>query len=212
MNGERELTHGSIALSCDIDGFFRQVLSAAIEAHGCETTEAAECYLVGLLADYAKPDQLSSDTLQRPITFLMQDALRCSGPERFTRLRALGDGVLYVTSFFRDHLERRGVQLNYVRKLGARAYSDVSAMLHPAHTAGKDETSRVDVFRELSENFQGYADVLNHVADRLLASSSRSASSTVKLYERWLKTGSRALAEALAEHGLIPLRGNDAVN
>jgi hypothetical protein len=33
----------------------------------------------------------------------------------------------------------------------------------------------------------------------------------VRVYERWLKTGSDGLAQALASHGLVPVRGAKGV-
>jgi len=85
--------------------------------------------LAGLLADYAKPDRLEAEALDRPLTLLLDEALHTAGRERFERLRSLGDGVLYTSGFFADHLSTRGVELRYVRALGARAYDSAAAML-----------------------------------------------------------------------------------
>ena len=42
---------------------FRQAVDEAMRVHGYEATHAAEQYVVGLLADYARPNQLSGETL-----------------------------------------------------------------------------------------------------------------------------------------------------
>ena len=119
----------TIDLSSSLSHFFGQAVDEAMRVHGYEATHAAEQYVVGLLADYARPNQLSGETLCRPLTLLLAEALESSGPERFARLRSLGDGVLYVSGFFGEHLEMRGVELRYVSSLGARAYEGAGSLL-----------------------------------------------------------------------------------
>lgn len=198
-------TTPDIELGTDLHRFFSGVLEAAMRDRNISATGAAEYYLVALLADYAKPDALTHETLDRPLTLLLDEAFRAAGSERFDRLRALGDGVLYVSGFFSEHLSTRGIEVRYVNTLGARAYEGAASMLE-RHASG--QTSAPDVFRELAENFTRFVEALSGVADRLLATSSQSsAKSVVQLYERWLKTGSSAIAGALARQGLLPTRG-----
>jgi len=175
-----------------------------------EATEAAEFYLAGLLADYAKPDRLEAEALDRPLTLLLDEALHTAGRERFERLRSLGDGVLYTSGFFADHLSTRGVELRYVRALGARAYDSAAAMLR--QSAG-DGSGAPDVFRELADNFAMFAEVVSRVADVLQANSAHNSNrQVVRLYERWVKTGSAPLAVALAGRGLTPQRGHGGIH
>src|SRR5262245_19111737 len=94
--------------------YFRSVVSDAIRCRQIEATEAAEGYLVALLCDYAHPDPEAESTLTEPLTFLLRDALDATGPERFRRLRILGDGVLYAVGFFGGHIELLGVDRSYV--------------------------------------------------------------------------------------------------
>jgi hypothetical protein len=196
-----------IDLSGNITRFFREVVDSAIQARGLDATDAAETYVVALLVDYAKPDQLSGETLCRPLTLLFDEALQAAGHERFERLRSLGDGVLYVSGFFGDHLQMRGVELGYVSALGARAYDSAAAMLRRG--AGNAEAGAApDVFAELAHNFDMFVELMNEVADALFAQSVRTDSATLRLYERWLRNGSSSLSEALSARGLVPLRGD----
>jgi hypothetical protein len=203
--------HTDIELSSNLTQFFRSVVDDAIRAHGYDTTDAAETYLVALLADYARPDQLTGETLCRPLTFLLEEAMQLSGPERFERLRVLGDGVLYVTGFFGDHLDTRGVARSYVNALGARAYDSAGAMLRGV-TIIASETTSPDLFRELSEKFPMFVDLLSRIADGLQVNAARSDKAIVKLYERWLRTGSRELAQALTSRGMVPMRGDHTLH
>ena len=203
-----------IDLSANVTAFFRDMVDVARRKSGIEATEAAQTYVVALLADYAKPDHRTGETLCRPLTLLLSEALQQAGHERFERLRILGDGVLYVSGFFGDHLQNRGVELDYVSSVGARAYGGAASMLRKSGTfSGSSEAAAPDVFSELSERFQAFVELLSYIADTVLASSAHGSNRAVlKAYERWLRTGSASLAEALASRGLVPLRGDGTLH
>ncbi len=209
MSAGTGIPHPDIDLSGNVTHFFRELVDDALRAQGSQATDAAESYVVALLADYAKPGQLNKETLRRPLTLLLDEAMQRSGHERFERLRSLGDGVLYVSGFFSDHLETRGVELEYVSALGARAYDSAAAMLRGNSGNAPEQHSAVpDVFAELADNFRMFVALVSRIAERLYAQSACTQSSVVKLYERWLKTGSNALAGALAARGVVPVRGS----
>ena len=189
-------------LSANLESFFHDVLDDAMRQKQVAATEAAEVYLVSLLADYARPDALSSAALERPVTLLLDEALNAPGQERFERLRVLGDGVLYVSGFFAQHLETRGVEVRYVTSLGARAYDNAGRMLR-----GAANENAPDLFFELAENFERFAQLLNAVAERLQLAAAPSSLGLLKLYERWLKTGSQELGSELMQRGVLPVRG-----
>jgi hypothetical protein len=69
-----------------------------------------------------------------------------------------------------------------------------------------------DVFHELAENFDTLVALLSDVADAIYASSAKDPRDVLELYERWSRRGSRPLGEALARWGVVPTRGNGAVN
>ena len=194
--------------SGDLRGFFQELLTAAVSERGTTPTDAAQAYVVALLADYAKPGSLSRDTIERPFTLLLAEALETAGSERFERLRALGDGALYVRGFFHEFLENRGVALGYVSTVGARAYDGAAAMLR---RASSEASSAPDVLGELAERFDAFVELLGSVGDRLLA---RGGSNTdvLRLYERWLRTGSTDIAGVLSGRGLTPLRSSGGLH
>src|SRR5829696_6790394 len=97
----------SIALERSVGGFFHEVVGDAVRTQQLDATDQAMSYLVALLTEFAHPDPDREDTFDRPLAFLLDEALRTTGAERFQRLRALGDGVLYLTGFFGDHIETR---------------------------------------------------------------------------------------------------------
>lgn len=207
-----ELRAPDIDLSSSLTQYFRDIVEGAIRAHGYETTDAAETYLVALLADYARPDALTAETLCRPLTLLLEEAMQSPGAARFERLRILGDGVLYVTGFFGDHFDTRGVARSYVNALGARAYDAAAGMLNAMAAAPHTDAQRCDVFRELSEKFPMFVELFSRIADGIQVNSARSDRAMLRLYERWLRTGSQELAQGLWSHGLVPVRGDHTLH
>jgi hypothetical protein len=198
-----------IVAAGSVSEFFLEVVGDAIKARRVEATDGATSYLVCLLSDYAKPDVRAEEPLGRPLSFLLDEALHTveAGP-RFDRLRTLGDGVLYACGFFGEHFEARGVAATYVMGIGTTAYGAASSMLRARPSETNQAAPVVDIYGELSSKFPAFVEVLTEVADATNALSAASAKEVLKLYERWLKTGSDRLAQALGAHGLVPGRGN----
>jgi hypothetical protein len=207
----------SIALANNVGSFFHEAIGEAVRTRQVEATEQAMSYLVSLLSDFAHPNAERDDTFDRPLAFLLDEALRTTGAQRFQRLRALGDGVLYITGFFGDHIENRGVDVGYVTSVGATAYRGVASMLRraPADTseaASKRPEAEDNVFIELSQKFDRFVEVLTSVADATLAQQARGERGIVMLYERWLRSGSSTLAKELGARGLVPHRGSGGLH
>ena len=190
----------SILPAQSVSGFFVEVVEDAIKARKVEATEGATTYLVALLSDYAHPDRHAEEALDRPMTLLLDEALHApDAGERFERLRVLGDSVLYGCGFFADHFEARGVDLEYLHKLGTRAYGAASSMM-------RAQEGQPDLFGELAGKFGVFVDVVAEVADATIAMGTENPRGLLKVYERWLKTGSERLASALTSHGVVPTR------
>lgn len=191
----------TIVAAESVAGFFGTVVEDALKSRRVDATEGATRYLVGLLADYAHPEQTAGEALDRPMTLALDEALHVPDPaQRFERLRVLGDGVLYGCGFFGDHFEARGIDIAYMERLGTRAYGAASTMLR----AGAHETP--DLFAELAAKFGEFVEVVAEVADSTIAMGTENPRGLLKVYERWLKTGSDRLASALTSHGVVPTR------
>jgi hypothetical protein len=198
----------TIALARSVGSFFEEAVGEAVRTHRIEATEASRSYLVSLLSDFARPDPARDGTFERPLTFLLDEALRANGAERFQRLRVLGDSVLYIAGFFADHIENRGVDVGYVNNVGATAYGSAASMLR--RTVAADAAERGDednVFGELSRKFDCFVEILATVSETALAQQARGERGVLKLYERWLRSGSAVLADELGARGIVPLRG-----
>jgi hypothetical protein len=211
----------SIALERSVGGFFHEVVGEAVRTRQLDATEEATSYLVALLTDFAHPDPGRGSALDQPLAFLLDEAFRTAGPERFQKLRALGDGVLYLSGFFGDHIETRGVDVAYVTSVGATAYRGAASMLrHPEgasrrRTTGgesSDQAAEESVFSELAIKFHQFVEVLALVAETTLAQQAKTERGVLKLYERWLRSGSATLAKELGLRGIVPVRGTGGVH
>ncbi len=89
-------------------------------------------------------------------------------------------------------MRRKLVDVDYYVSIGGVAYQALS----------RYETDTFSpVFAELAEKFVAFVDVLSEVSER---SSCASNADLLRLYERWLKTGSRRSGQLLVERGVVP--------
>src|SRR5207302_10646421 len=132
---------------------------------------------------------------QKPLAFLLKEALEEAGPARLRLLRRLGDTSLFVSGFFPDSLARRSslVDVDYYIAMGGRAYDALAR-----------QALERSLWTDLSSRFRLLVDLLNEVSERTLASTNLGL---VRRYERWLKTGSERLASLLVKQGVVPRKG-----
>jgi hypothetical protein len=190
-----EAGQGALVLG-DERQFFRQSLSAAMEKRGVRASEQSEVYLTTLLNEQLRTAQ-AVERLDEPFGVRLAKAMQISGPERFERLRVLGDDVLFASGFFNAHLERRGLSHDYVTVMGQLAYNGAATTL-------RGYTRELSIFDELAAQFRSFVDLLRHVADSLVTTTALSEADLVNLYERWLRTGSEVLSATLLRVGMIP--------
>jgi hypothetical protein len=193
----------AIVAAQSIASFFSEAVEDSIRSRKIDATDGATRYIVALLAEYAHPDKLTGETLDRPLTLLFDEAVHApDAADRFERLRALGDGVLYGCGFFGDHFESRGVDRKYLHAIGTRAYESAGVMLRP-----RPKAPGFDLFGELAAKFAAFVEIVSDVADGSVATGTETARGLLRVYERWLKTGSERLANALTAQGMVPTRG-----
>jgi hypothetical protein len=194
------LADAPILSSPDIRDFFRDLLTRAIENQRARVQPFTELYLVNLLHEFLASEALfvqaeDGTWQQKPLAFLLKEALDEAGPARVRLLRRLGDTSLFISGFFPDSLARRSslVDVDYYIAMGGRAYDAVAR-----HAMERS------LWEELADKFRLLVDLLNEVSERTLASTD---TGLVRLYERWLKTGSDRLAAMLLKQGVVPRKG-----
>jgi hypothetical protein len=86
--------------------------------------------------------------------------------------------------------------VRYYATVGGRAY----AYLGREHE--REDPSGTRVFNELAERFLEFVDVLDEVSEKTRLGNPLGV---VRLYERWLATGSTRAAARLVEQGITPM-------
>lgn len=181
-------SHSSVA------EYFHELLTATIKSQGVDASEPTECYLVNLLATFAR-----APLDDEPLALKLAQAAEASPDERARQLKDVGDTSLYVSGFFADSLQRKLIDVDYYIQLGGAAYGELARYFRGYR---RSEVFG-EVYDELGAKFPRFVDVLAEVSEQ----TSMSNLGVVQLYERWLRTGSEWMARRLREHGLLPQKG-----
>ncbi len=185
--------------------FFRESLDAALSRQNTDADSHTTHYVVNLLTLFARSERFYEQTgdgpTLRPLAMILSDALHGDTErERTDAFRRLGDVSLFMAGFFSDSFARRSVDVDYYVGMGAGAYSRLAELLYGT-PAGR---AFCDVFDELAAKFQAFVDALNEIAEMSANTDDRDI---VRLYEVWLRTGSRRAASQLRRLGVVPMPG-----
>jgi hypothetical protein len=133
-----------------------------------------------------------ADDRHEPLALRLGRALESGGLEQRARLRNVGDFSLFMSGFFSDSFRRRLIDVDYYKSMGEYAYGSLSR---------RDEDAFCEVFAELARKFVGFTDVLSDVSERTAMSSN---ADVLRLYEKWLRTGSPRDGQRLVDKGIVP--------
>jgi hypothetical protein len=181
--------------------FFKDALHGALEKRQLAVEDQTEHYVVNVLTLFSRSEELYEDTPDgkrlKPLVVMLSDALEArSAGDRNRGLQRLGDVSLFVAGFFAHSFARKLIDIDYHIAMGGRAY----AVLAETMSRGKGRVLG-QVFAELAQNFQPMVDALNEVSE---TSYSHSDKDILRLYEIWLRTGSRRCYEILKRLGVDP--------
>jgi hypothetical protein len=182
--------------------FFRDSLQSALTHQRLAVEDQTEHYVVNLLTLFARSEQLYSSTESggprlKPLVVMLTEALEARSPgDRQRGLQRLGDVSLFVAGFFARSFARKLIDVDYHIAMGGRAYASLAALVGrgPGRVLGQ-------VFAELADKFQPMVDALNEISETSYAHTDRDI---LRLYELWLKTGSRRSYEILQRLGVDP--------
>jgi hypothetical protein len=169
--------------------FFKDLVDGALAHQRISAGELTSFYVVNLLAGFLQRPVEEDDA---PLAIRVARALETGGVQQRTSLREIGDVSLFMSGFFSDSLKRKLVDVDYYVSIGGWAYNALSRV---------DSDTLSPVFGELSEKFVGFVDVLSEVSER---TSCGSNVDLLRLYEKWLKTGSPRSGQLLIERGVVP--------
>jgi hypothetical protein len=178
--------------------YFSEVVESSLAKRNFKTLPAVQGYLVHLLEHYLDARNLFENqhgTLAE--AFLI--ASKSQGSEKFELLKKLGDRSLYISGFFGDSLSRKLVDLDYYAGMGGAAYGSL------AEFSREDEIS--EVYRTFSRRFIDFVDVLTYISQQ---SALHTDQGLLRLYDRYMRTGSELAKEQLIEMGVLTLPTDQA--
>lgn len=174
--------------------FFKEHVEAACARQRLHAQPLTYYYVVSLLSEFTHGEKSAAGHSvggSEPLGVKLLRALDSGGTSQRVGLRQVGDASLFISGFFSDSLRRSLVDVDYYVSLGGYAYRSL--------VAGDDTLS--PIFAELSDKFLAFVDVLSDVSARTQVTND---SDLLRLYEKWLRTGSRHNGHLLAEHGILP--------
>ena len=172
--------------------YFRDLVESALQHQQLTVHELTSFYVVNLLAGFVHLDRSPVARSDEALGIRLAQALQSAGMAQRDGLRSVGDTSLFISGFFSDSLNRSLVDVDYYIQLGRRAYGSL---------AQQGDDSFGDAFEELAVKFHAFVDVLAEVSER---SALTSNADLLRLYERWLRTGSRRSGDLLARKGIVP--------
>ena len=174
--------------------YFKELVESALSRQQLRANELTSYYLVDLLCRFVGPGHQIpwGDDAGEPLALRLGRALDSGGLEQRARLRNLGDFSLFMSGFFSDSLKRRAVDVDYYVSMGEYAYGSLGR---------RDADALGDVFSELARKFVPFMDVLSDVSGQ---AGIKSSVDVLRLYEKWLRTGSPRDGRRLADQGILP--------
>jgi hypothetical protein len=177
--------------------FFKEQVEAACDRQRLHPKPLTSYYVVSLLAEFVHLGHATAGDAvasAEPLGLKLLRAINSGGSSQRLGLKQVGDASLFISGFFSDSLRRSLVDVDYYVSLGGYAYRSLVA---------SDDTLS-PIFAELSEKFVGFVDVLSDVSAR---TSLTNDADLLRLYEKWMRSGSRRSGDLLAERGIVPTAG-----
>lgn len=192
----------SVDLFVSPEGFFQELVQKGLTQRKVKAVPLVETYLVNLLQHYLDARNLFESTYaneggQKVPQTLAETYLTAQSsdvPTRIEMLRKLGDRTLYISGFFGDSLSRKIVDIDYYADIGGAAYASL------AHCTREDTMAKV--YSTFSNQFVEFVDVLTYISHHSFVKSDQSI---LRLYDRYMRTGSELAREKLVEMGVLTL-------
>jgi hypothetical protein len=174
--------------------FFKEQVEAACDRQRLHPQPLTSYYVVSLLAEFIylwRHNTSDPMATSEPLAVKLLRAMNSGGSSQRLGLKQVGDASLFISGFFSDSLRRSLVDVDYYVSLGGYAYRSL---------VSSDDTLS-PIFEELSDKFVSFVDVLSDVSAR---TSLTNDADLLRLYEKWVRTGSRRNGDLLVENGIVP--------
>lgn len=178
--------------------FFNEGLDKAFQHLKLAASPLSKTYLIDLLQFYMLAQNLfpiDEETGRHKRETLAELYLRSQNVptiQKMEMLKKLGDTSLYISGFFGDSLNRKVVDIDYYAEMGGAAYASLSRIT-------QEENLSV-VYSDFSTRFLDFVDALTFMSQQSLVQSD---GDLLRLYDRYVSTGSRLAEEQLLQKGVL---------
>lgn len=178
--------------------YFKETVAEAINKRKVQTFPQAQEYLINILKNYIQTGNLfdsKTEDGRNTRKTLAEMFLEAQGLDKNSKkevLKKLGEVSLYVSGFFSDSFNRKIIDVDYYIDMGEVAYSTLAEET-------KEDLSR-KVYLEFSKKFLEFVDVLSYISQHSLIQHEENV---LRIYEKYLKTGSPLAREILEEKGIV---------
>lgn len=175
--------------------YFKNLVDDGIKRQQLSISDDSASYVVNLLHDFTRSEILLRSQSQALATLFLEAKQQAVEPSRRMQLyKQVGDVALYVSGFFSDSLKRKLVDVDYYINMGGNAYANLSSLVRNSNFG--------DLYSELSTKFYALVGLLSFISEERQLTSNEDI---LRLYERWLRTGSKHLYEKLINYGVLPV-------
>lgn len=181
--------------------FFTEMIESAVSHRRVKAPAATQTYLVDLLERYMLTGslELQVENERGPKKATMAEifltAANAEPSIRIEMLKKLGDTSLYISGFFGDSLHRKLVDIDYYAEIGGSAYGTLASCVN--------EERHAPVFSDLAGRFLDYVEILTYISQQAMVQTHEDL---LRLYNRYMATGSKLAEEQLIEKGVLPLQ------
>lgn len=188
--------------------YFRSVVIDSLQKRKLKASASVTSYLVSVLEYHLDSRNLfdsdteaasSAETSSSPtMAELFMRAQMADSLSRIGMLKKLADRALYVSGFFSDSFNRKLIDVDYYAEIGGAAYARLATDVKVdtlAHT-----------YKIFSRQFVEFAEVLETISQ---AGGIKNNESILRLYEKYVKTGSAMAKEKLMEFGILTLPSDE---
>jgi hypothetical protein len=185
-------------ISLSPEDYFLESLDTALKRLNIEASPLSKTYIVGVLHFYMfsqnlfPVDEETGRSKRETLAELYLKAQNLPLAQKADHLKKLGDTSLYISGFFGDSLNRKVVDIDYYAEMGGRAYGSLS------HLTTDEELS--EVYSDFASRFLDFVDALTFMSQQSLVQSNEDL---LRLYDRYVSTGSRLAEEQLLAKGVL---------
>ena len=181
------------------EAFFSGLLEAAIKNQKLNISDTAKVYLIDLLSKNAISSELIGKNekfpyADKPISVVFQQSLIEPINQRREMLKYVGDYSLYIGGYFNESLNRKIIDVGYYTCIGGQAFGNLSRIATSSQVGS--------LYNEMFIKFSSLMDILIEVSFDTFMTK---ATDVLRLYDRWIQTGSTVLERKLIEKGIITI-------